>query len=204
MKTITIECKQRKDLGKKSSNALRKENNVPCVVYGGKENLHFYAHENSFKNLIYTPDALLVNLKIENKDLTAVLKEIQFHPVTDKLLHIDFTEVSEDKPITINVPVKVIGESAGIKAGGKLKIGKRHLLVKGLTKHIPEELTVDITELKIHQSVKVGDLSFDNIELLDQKKSMVLAIATSRVAQKTEGAEGEGAEAPAAAEPAKE
>jgi len=185
MKTIEINGTFRKELGKKSSKELRKANNVPCVIYGGKENLHFYTHENNFKNLIYTPDAHLVNLKIEGKEYNAVLKEIQFHPVSDKIIHVDFIEVAKDKPVTIGIPIRVLGDSVGIKAGGKLRIRRRSLLVKGFANDLPEFLPIDITELQIHQSIKVGDLSFDKIELLDPKKLMVLAVATSRVAQKT-------------------
>jgi large subunit ribosomal protein L25 len=185
MKTIEINGTFRKELGKKSSKELRKANNVPCVIYGGKENLHFYTHENNFKNLIYTADAHLVNLKIEGKEYNAVLKEIQFHPVSDRIIHVDFIEVAKDKPVTIGIPIRVTGDSVGIKAGGKLRIRRRSLLVKGFANDLPESLPIDITELKIHQSIKVGDLSFDKIELLDPKKSMVLAVATSRVAQKT-------------------
>jgi large subunit ribosomal protein L25 len=185
MKTLVINGSFRKELGKKSSKDLRKANNVPCVVYGGKENIHFYTHENNFKNLVYTPDAHLVNLKIEGKELNAVLKDIQFHPVSDKIIHVDFTEIGVNKPVIIGIPIKVTGDSVGIKAGGKLRIRRRTLLVKGFANDIPEFLPIDITEVKIHQSIKVGELSFDKIELLDPKKSMVLAVATSRVAQKT-------------------
>ncbi len=199
MKTIEINGSFRKELGKKNSKELRKANNVPCVLYGGKENVHFSSHENNFTKLIYTPDAHLVKLNIEGKVFEAVLKEIQYHPVSDKIIHIDFTEVSENKPIIIGIPIKVSGDSAGVKAGGKLRIRRRSLLVKGNAGDIPEFLPVDITELKIHQSVKVGDLSFDKIELIDPAKSMVLTIATSRVAQKEEEAPVEGAEAAAPA-----
>lgn len=185
MKTIEINAFFRQELGKKSSKDLRKALNVPCVIYGGKENIHLYTHENNFKNLIFTPNAHLVNLNIEGKEYTVVLKEIQYHPVSDRIIHIDFTEVSADKPISIGIPIKVTGDSIGIKAGGKLRIRRRNLLVRGFANDIPEFLPIDITEVKIHQSIKVGDLSFDKIELLDPKKSMVLAVATSRVAQKT-------------------
>ena len=185
MKTIEINGSFRKVLGKKSSKELRKANNVPCVIYGGKEILHFYTHENNFKNLVYTADAHLVNLKIEGKECNAVLKEIQFHPVSDKIIHVDFIEVATDKPVTIGIPIRVTGDSVGIKAGGKLRIRRRSLLARGFSNDLPEFLPIDITEVKIHQSIKVGDLSFDKIELLDPKKSMVLAVATSRVAQKT-------------------
>jgi large subunit ribosomal protein L25 len=203
MKTIVINGSFRKELGKKSSKELRKALNVPCVIYGGKENIHFYTHENNFKNLVYTPDAHLVNLKVEGKEYNVVLKEIQFHPVSDRIIHVDFTEVAVDKPVIIGIPIKVTGDSVGVKAGGKLRIRRRNLLVKGYVNEIPEFLPIDITELKIHQSVKVGDLSFDKIELLDPKRSMVVAVATSRVVQKTpEELEAETAAAAAAAAPA--
>jgi large subunit ribosomal protein L25 len=199
MKTIEIKASYRKELGKKSSMELRKANNVPCVLYGGKENVHFSTHENNFTKLVYTPDAHLVKLNIEGKVFEAVLKEIQFHPVTDKIIHIDFIEVAENKPITIGIPIKVTGDSVGVIAGGKLRIRRRSLLVKGNAGDIPEFLPIDITELMIHQSVKVSDLSFDKIELMDPAKSMVLTIATSRVALKEEETPVEGAEVAAPA-----
>jgi large subunit ribosomal protein L25 len=200
MKTLEISGTIRKELGKKSSKELRKSLNVPCVIYGGKENVHFYTHELNFKDLVYTPDAHLVKLNLEGKEFHAVLKDIQFHPVTDKIIHVDFTEVSPEKPVTIAIPIKVSGDSVGVKAGGKLRIRRRSLLVKGLSANIPEYLPVDITEIQIHQAIKVGDLSYDNIELLDPKKSMVLQVATSRVAQKTpEELEAESAAAAAVA-----
>jgi large subunit ribosomal protein L25 len=202
MKTIEIKGSVRKELGKKSSKELRKSNNVPCVIYGGKENIHFYTHENNFTKLVYTPDAHLVALDIEGKIYKAVLKEIQFHPVSDKIIHADFTEIADNKPVIIAIPIKVFGDSVGILAGGKLRIRKRSLMVKGFANDIPEFLPVDITELKIHQSIKVGDLSFDKIELLDPKRSMILAVATSRVAQKTEETEVEGGEVAPVAEEA--
>ena len=186
MKTIEIKGTFRTELGKKSSKQIRKIGNVPCVIYGKEKNIHFHAHELAFKNLIYTAEAHLVDLNIDDKTYKAVLKEVQYHPVSDKILHADFIEVFDNKPVTISIPIKVTGDSAGIIAGGKLSIKKRNLKVKGLPIHLPEFLPIDITELKIHESVKVGDLSFDKIELLDPKKSMVLTIATSRVAQKTE------------------
>jgi large subunit ribosomal protein L25 len=199
MKTIEIKGSYRKELGRKSSKELRKSNNVPCVIYGGKENIHFYTHENNFKKLVYTPDAHLVNLNIEGTDYQAVLKDIQFHPVSDRISHADFIEINVGKPVSIAIPIKVFGDSVGIIAGGKLRIRKRSLLVKGMAEDLPESLPVDITEVKIHQSIKVGDLSYDKIELLDPKRSMVLAVATSRVAQKTEEVEVEGGEAAEAA-----
>jgi large subunit ribosomal protein L25 len=186
MKSIEINCSLRTDLGKKSSKELRKAKNVPCVLYGGKENIHFFSHENNFTKLIFTPDAHLVLINVEGKTYKAVLKDIQYHPVSDKIIHIDFTEVADDKKIQIGIPISVHGDSEGVKAGGKLRIRMRKILVRGLAKDIPEVLPIDISPLKIHDSVKVGDLSFDNIELIDPKNQMVLTIATSRVAQKTD------------------
>lgn len=201
MKTLEISAKLRTETGKAGSKQLRKSDNVPCIIYGGENSINFYAHRNAFKELIYTPDAHIVLLDIEGKKLRAVLKDIQFHPVTDAILHIDFIEVPDNKPVTINIPVKVIGDSPGVKAGGKLRIKARNLKVKGLINEIPEFLVVDISELKIGQSIKVGDLSYDKIELLDSSKDMILSVATSRGIAKDEVAEGE---QPAAAAPAAE
>ncbi len=206
MKSIEIKGTLRTELGKKSSKELRKTGNVPCVIYGKEKNVHFHAHELSFKNLIYTPEAHLVDLIIDNKSQKVVLKDVQYHPVSDKILHADFIEVFDDKPVIISIPVKVSGDSAGVIAGGKLNIKKRSLKVKGLPNDLPEHLNIDITDLKIHESVKVGDLSYDKIELIDPKKLMVLTIATSRVVQKTdaeiaaEATSAAAVEAPSAAE----
>ena len=186
MKTIEINGTFRTELGKKSSKEVRKAGNVPCVIYGKEKNIHFYAHENSFKNLVYTHEAHLVQLNIEDKVYKAVLKDMQFHPVKDNILHADFIELFPHKSVVINIPIKVSGDSAGVIAGGKLSIKRRTLKVKGLAENLPEDLPIDITDLKIHQGIKVGDLAYDKIELLDPKKSMVLTIATSRVAQKSD------------------
>lgn len=186
MKTIEIKGSFRTELGKKSSKEIRKAGSVPCVIYGKEKNIHFHAPEISFKNLIYTHEAHLVNLNLDSKLYKAVLKDIQFHPVSDKILHVDFVEIFEDKPVVISVPVTVIGDSVGVIAGGKLSIRKRNLKVKGIPKDLPESIPVDITNLQIHEGVKVGDLAMDKIEFLDIKKSLVLTIATSRVAQKTD------------------
>lgn len=202
MKTIEINGSFRTELGKKSSKQVRKAGNVPCVIYGKEQNIHFEAPEKSFKNLVYTADAHLVKLTIADKEYKAVLKDMQFHPVNDKILHADFIQIFDDKPVVISIPIKVSGDSVGVIAGGKLSIKKRTLKVKGLANDLPEFLPIDITDLKIHQGIKVGDLSFDKIELLDPKKLLVLTIATSRVAQKSEeeiAAETAAAAAPAAA-----
>ncbi len=198
MKTIRIEGSPRTELGKRGSALLRKEGKVPCVIYGSKENTHFYAHENSFLKLVYTHETHLVNISIEGQEIKTVLKDIQFHPVTDKILHVDFVEVHEDKPVIINIPVSITGDSVGIKAGGKLRMKRRNLKVKGYAGDIPDSLTVDITDVKINHSVKVGDLAFDKLELLDPKIATILTVASSRVALKTEAEIAEEAAAEAA------
>ena len=203
MKTVEIKGSFRTELGKKSSKQLRKDLNVPCVIYGKEKNIHFYAHENSFKTLVYTPEAHLVKLILDDKEYHVVLKDMQFHPVKDNILHADFIEIFDDKPVVINIPIKVTGDSEGVIAGGKLSIKRRTLKVKGFAKDLPESLLVDITNLKIHEGIKIIDLAYDKIELLDPKKSMVLTIATSRVAAKTDAevaAETAAAEAAVAAE----
>jgi len=206
MKTLEIKGSLRTDLGKKSSKNTRKEGNVPCVIYGKEQNIHFHTHENNFKNLVYTPDAHLVNLDLDGKEYKVVLQDIQFHPVTDKITHADFIEIFDNKPIVISLPIKVTGDSVGVKAGGKLRIKKRHLKVRGFANDIPEFLPIDVTEVKIHHSVKVGDLSYDKIELIDPNITTILSVATSRVVQKEEGEGVEGAEGAegAAAKPAAE
>ena len=204
MKTIEIKGTYRTELGKKSTKEVRKAGSVPCVIYGKEKNIHFFTPEINFKNLVYTPEAHLVNLNIEGQEYRAVLKDMQFHPVKDNILHADFIQILPDKPVVINIPIKVFGDSVGVIAGGKLSIKKRNLKVKGLADNLPEVLMVDITDLKIHDTVKVGDLSYDKIELLDPKKALILSIATSRVAQKEEVAEPGAAAAPAATETAAE
>jgi large subunit ribosomal protein L25 len=204
MKTIEIKAVSRDHFGKKSSNSLRAESNVPCVMYREEGNLHFYAHENVFRGLIYTPEVYLVSLVVDGKTYSAVMKELQFHPVSDKLLHIDFMQVSEDKPVTISIPIKITGESSGVKAGGKLRLRRRTLKVKGLTKHLPENLPIDITTLGIGQSVKIGDLSFKNLEIIDNKRAMIVAVEVSRLTLKEEEAAAPEAEAAAEEAPAAE
>ncbi len=184
MKTLEITCTKRKDLGKKSTKKLRLNGNVPCVIYGGEENVHFYAHENSFRNLIYTHNVHLVKLAIDDKMHQAIIKDIQFHPVTDKLLHIDFMEVFDDKNAVVTIPIEIKGNSVGIRNGGKLRQRRRNLKVKGLASNIPDVLKIDITNLDIGNSLKVKDLNFDNLQLLDPPQVMIIGVVSSRLAAK--------------------
>ena len=190
MKTIEIKGSLRTELGKKSSKQIRKADGVPCVIYGKEENIHFFAPELSFKNLVYTHEAQLVDLNINGNIYKTILQDIQFHPVSDKMIHADFIKIFDNKPVAISVPVSVYGNSVGVMAGGKLSIKRRKLKIKGLPKDLPESISIDISNLKIHDNIRVSDLSIDNIEFLDAKKSVVVTVATSRGAQKeaTEGA----------------
>jgi large subunit ribosomal protein L25 len=189
MKSIEISVSARKNLGKKESRALRLERSVPCVLYGGKENIHFFAHENAFKDIIYSHDIYLIKLNIDGKVYPAIMKEIQFHPVKDNLLHIDFLEISDNKPSVFHLPVELTGSSVGVIEGCKLRLRKRYVRVKGLVADIPESLIIDITEIKIGQSVLADDLSFEKFELLEPKRAALVSVISSRAAAKSMGEE---------------
>ena len=186
MKTIEIKGSFRDEVGKKYTREIRKSGDVPCIIYGKEKNINFSTHENSFRHLVYTHEAHLVNLDIDGESYKAVLHDLQFHPVTDKILHADFVRIFDDKPVTMEVPVVITGDSVGVKAGGKLSIKKRTLKVRGLADNLPDHLEVDVTDLNIHHSIKVGDLAFDKIELLDPRIATIVTVSTSRVAVKSE------------------
>lgn len=196
MKTIEIAVKKRVKTGKTDTRELRKQANVPCVLYGGKDVLHFYAHKNEFRKLVYTPEALIVHLNIDGEKHEAIMQALQFHPVSDELNHIDFIEVDEKKPVIINIPIVLTGNCIGVKNGGKLREKRRSLKVKGLVKHLPDTLEVDLTKVDVGDVVKVEDLKYPNIELLDTPRSMVVSVLSSRLAAK-----GMEEAAPAAAAP---
>ena len=184
MKTISISVKKRADLGKKATKDLRKEDNVPCVMYGGAEVFHFYAHENDFRHLVYSPDVFIVELDVEGTVKKAIMQDLQFHPVTDKIAHIDFVEVDENEDVIISIPIEFQGSPEGILQGSKHRIKRRSLKVKGLAASLPERLIIDISEVNIGDVIKVGDLDYPNLEVLDPKRSMVYAIVSSRIAMK--------------------
>jgi large subunit ribosomal protein L25 len=184
MKTLEIKGALRQDLGKKQSSDLRKQGMVPCVMYGGEKNLHFSAHENQFKKLVYTPDVFLVKFELDGQAFEAVMQEVQFHPVSDKIIHIDFVQVARDRKVTVNLPVRLTGNSVGILAGGKLRQRRRYLKVNGLIKDMPERLEIDLTHLDIGDSLKVGDLVYDNLDILDPPRAMVAGVVSSRLISK--------------------
>jgi large subunit ribosomal protein L25 len=184
MKTIAIKAEKRAELGKKSTRDLRKANHVPCVMYGGAEVIHFHAHENDFRHMVYTPNAYIVEINLNGKLHKAVMKDLQFHPVNDHLVHIDFVEVFEDRPVVMEIPIKLTGAAIGLKDGGKPRQRRRVLKVRGFLKDLPDKLEIDITDVKIGDVIKIGDLKFDNLDILDPFRSMVYSIVSSRVSAK--------------------
>ncbi|KAA6327215.1 50S ribosomal protein L25 [termite gut metagenome] len=162
---------------------IRKNSGVPCVIYGGKENIHFTVEDAILRNLVYTPDIYIVNLVIDGQKLTAILKEVQFHPVSDKILHVDFLEISATKPIVMEVPVLLEGLPEGVKAGGKLALQMRKLKVRALYKNIPEKLILDVNDLGLGKTIKVSELSFEGLELLNAKDNVVCSVKLTRAAR---------------------
>ena len=149
MKTLAINAKLRESVGKSESKALRNQGNVPCVLYGGEKQVCFYAHENDFRKLVYTPDVFVVELSINGEKKRAIMQDIQFHPVTEKILHIDFLEVFDDKPIVVSVPVILNGLAVGVRNGGNLMFRRNKIITKGLINNLPDAIELDIEHLKI-------------------------------------------------------
>jgi len=163
--------------------ALRKNNCVPCVLYGAGDNVHFTVTNDEVRNLIYTPHIYVVDLAIDGKKVKAILKDIQFHPVKDTILHIDFFQIDELKPIIMEVPVQLEGLAEGVKAGGKLTLQMRKLKVRALYNVIPEKLTVNVAHLGLGKTVKVGELSYEGLTLLNAKEAVVCAVQLTRAAR---------------------
>jgi len=184
MKSITIQGTKRESVGKKSTKALRDAELVPCVVYGGEETLNFSAEERAFKGLVYTPEAHTVSIEVDGKTIPAVLQDIQFHPLTDKILHVDFYQLSEDKPVIMEVPVKLTGRSKGVVAGGALRQSFRKLKVKAIPANLPDEIVVDITPLKIGSKLYVGDIKTQGFSFMHPDNAVVVAVKMARTALK--------------------
>ncbi|MDR3184403.1 MAG: 50S ribosomal protein L25/general stress protein Ctc [Prevotellaceae bacterium] len=200
MKTIELKGVGRTSITKAALKKLRNTGEVPCVLYGEKDgNVHFSVVSRDLKGLVYTPNAYLVKLNIDGAAHTAVMREIQFHPVTDAILHIDFYPVREDRPVTIDVPVVISGNSEGVRQGGKLQILNRRLKVSALPKYLPDELHIDVTNLALGKNIVVGDLKYDNVQILNPKVTIICAVKTTRaVVGPQAGADSAAATAPAA------
>ena len=170
--------------------AIRKDNGVPCVLYGGSENIHFTVSADGLRNLVYTPHIYVVDLVIDGKKINAIMKDIQFHPVKDTILHVDFYQIDESKPIVMEVPVQMEGLAEGVKAGGKLALQIRKLKVKALYNLIPERLVVNVTNLGLGKTIKVGELNYEGLTLLNAKEAVVCAVKLTRAARGAQAAAG--------------
>jgi len=200
MKEITVIGKKRTEVGKKATKQLRREGLVPCNIYGEKKDenglpvaMAFSSPMTELRKIVYTPHIYVVNLVIDGEPHTAVMKELQFHPVTDALLHVDFYEVNEQKPITIGIPVKLNGLAQGVRDGGRMNLSIRKINVTAPYKSIPDQHDIDVTNLNLGKSIKVGELSFEGIQIATSPEVVVCSVKTTR-ASKSAAAETETAE----------
>ena len=195
MKSIEIKGSLRTETGKKATHSLRKNNGVPCVLYGMQKDesgnqvaTHFTVTVDGLRKLVYTPHIYVVDLNIDGKIVNAIMKDIQFHPVTDAILHVDFLQINEENPIVMEVPVQLEGLAEGVKAGGKLALQTRKLKVKALYNLIPERLVVDVTSLGLGKTIKVGELKYEGLQLLNAKEAVVCAVKLTRAARGAQAA----------------
>jgi large subunit ribosomal protein L25 len=184
MKSITIKGSQRESVGKVATKAVRNAGMVPCVIYGGKQPIHFAAEEKAFKSLVYTPNAHTVVIDLDGKTTNAVLQDIQFHPVSDRINHIDFFQLDENKEIIMEVPVKVTGTSPGVLLGGVLNLNQRRLKVKALPKNLPDYVEANISELQMGNKLYVTKLPTPNFKLMHPDNTVVAQVKISRAAMK--------------------
>ncbi len=195
MKSITIKGSERESVGKKATKALRNAGKVPCVVYGGEKPLHFSADEIAFKKLVYTPNAHTVKVDLEKGDkVKAVMQDIQFHPVTDRILHVDFYQLFDDKEVTMEIPVRLHGSSPGVRNGGRLLFRNRKLTIKALPDHLPDFFDIDISNLKIGDNILVESLLNDDFSILQPDSTVVVQVKTARAAIEEEVEDEEGLE----------
>ena len=208
MKSITINGSKRESVGKVATKALRNAGRVPCVLYGGGESYHFSAQELDFKKLVYTPNAHTVEIVLDDKTkINAILQDIQFHPLTDKILHVDFYQLFDDKEISMNIPVKIEGSAPGVlNSGGVLSVNKRKLRVKSLPKNLPDFITVDISSLELGNKLYTSELQNESYTILHPDNTVVCQVRTSRASIKEEElvAEGEAESEVSSETPAKE
>jgi large subunit ribosomal protein L25 len=198
MKTVSMSGSPRENVGKKDAKKNRREGKIPCVLYGGKEQMHFTIPDKEFSKIIFTPEVYIVQINLNGKEYQAILQDVQYHPVTDLVLHADFLELIPGKPVTIGIPVKLTGNAPGVIKGGKLIKKLRKLIVKGLVEDLPEVIDLSISNLDLNDSIKIKDISISNLELLDHPNAEVVGVKMARGAGAAE--EEAAAEAAAAAE----
>ncbi len=205
MKSIEIIGYRRANLGKKDAKELRENGNVPCVIYGGEEQIHFHTPMILFRELVYTADAHMVQLNIEGEEFRCILQDIQFHPVSEIILHADFLQLHEGKLVKMEIPVHLIGQSPGVAKGGTLMHKRRKLRVEAIPKNMPDYIELDISELDFNRSIKVGEIEATNYKILDADQLSIAVVEVPRalrgvVDDEEEGAEGGEGEGEAAAE----
>jgi len=184
MKSISIKGSKRESVGKVSTKALRNAGMVPCVIYGGDKPVHFSSEEKAFKSLVYTPNVYTASIDVDGETIPAILQDIQFHPVTDKILHVDFYQIFDDKEITMNIPVRLVGKSKGVAIGGALRHNVRKMKVKALPANLPDFIEADITELEIGNKLYITSLKNDNYTILHPENTVVAQVRMSRNATK--------------------
>jgi len=199
MKEINVKGQKRSDLGKKASKEMRKEGMIPCNLYGEAKDANgqpeavaFMVPMAELRKVVYTPHIYVINLDIDGKKHTAIMKELQFHPVTDALLHVDFFEINEKKDISIGIPVNLVGHAQGVRDGGRMSLSIRKLVVKAPYKQIPEKLDIDVTAMTIGKSIKAGELNFDGLEIITPKDVVICSIKMTRAAAAAAAAAGTG------------
>ena len=197
MKSITIKGSERESVGKVATKALRNAGMVPCVIYGGNQPVHFAAEEKAFKSLVYTPNAHTVVIDLTGKSFNAILQDIQFHPISEAILHIDFFQLSDDKEIIMEVPVKVTGTSPGVLLGGVLNLNQRRLKVKALPKNLPDFVEANIAELQMGNKLYVTKIDAKNFKLMHPDNTVVCQVKISRAAMKAAQEAAKAAKAPA-------
>lgn len=196
MKTVSLSGSSRKNVGKKDAKALRKEGNVPGVIYGGgNDNINFFVKETELNKLVWTPEVYFININIDGKEYKTIIQELQFHPVTDRIVHLDLLGVTEDKPVTIALPVELHGISPGVRNGGKLRLNKRKIKLNGLPSAFPEKIMIDISKLRIGGAIRNAELEVGDLTVIGDPRDVVVAVKTSRnVVADEEEEEEEGAE----------
>jgi len=183
MKTVELKGFKREGTGKKVAKVLRNEEKVPCILYGGEKNVNFYVEERDLKSLIYTPATFLLKVDIEGTIYNAIIQDMQYHPVSDRPIHVDFLQISDNKEVKISVPVKLHGFAEGVKQGGKLQLVMRRLKVKALPANLPDQLDINIDDLTLGKTIKIGELDYENLELLDSRNAVVVAVRLTRAAR---------------------
>lgn len=198
MKTVEIIGYRRANLGKSESQKLRDEGLVPCVLYGGNDQIHFYSPMILFRELVYTNEAHFVHVNIEGEECQAILQEVQFHPVSEVILHADFLRISEDRKIKMSIPLRLTGQAPGIAKGGTLVRKRAALKVYGFPKDMPDHIDVDVSHLDFHHAVKVGDMKMEGLEFLDPKAASIAVVEVPRAAKMAAEDAAAAAAAPAA------